>query len=259
MKKILLMGLIGLSAANAEIIGMSGGVGIWKENISGYIKTGDNINYLHNQSALSDGNDKTGDLGLANKSHPYVWLQLIHPLPLIPNIKLQYTRYDTSGDGVASGDLKIFNKTITANSAVHTDLTIDSYDMNVFYNIEPIVANINVGVGVNVLCGDTSVTVKSTNQTSSASFTTPIAYLYANVDSMTLFGMSASAQVKYLNISSLGHYYDYDFNVQYHLSTVIIDATISVGYRYQDILAKDGDDETNLKFNGGYAQIGLKW
>jgi len=259
MKKILISLIIGTTIASADIIGFSVGAGVWQENISGYVKTGDSINYLNNSSARNDGDNNTGDLGLSDKAQPYVWAKLIHPIPFLPNVKLQYTKYDTSGDGIASANLKIFGKTISANDRVHTTLSIDSYDATFFYEIKPIVADFEVGFGVNVFSGDTSVTSLSTNETSSASFTAPLPYLYASVESMSLFGFSANASAKYLNVSSKGHYYDYQGAIKYHFPTPIIDASISIGYKSQDILGKDGDDETNIKFKGAFAQLGVKW
>jgi len=258
MKKILLGLITAFSLSNADVIGFSAGVGVWQENISGYIKTGSSINYLNNKSAETDGNSNTGNLGLSDNSQPYFWLKVIHPLPIIPNIKFQYTKYSTSGTGIASGNFKVFGQEITANDKVHTDLTIDSYDTTLFYEIKPKLVELEAGLGVNVFDGDAKVKSLTTNTTSSASFVAPIPYLYLSAQTMEFSSFSLSAQAKYLNLS-IGHYYDYQGALNYHLATAIVDIMASIGYKSQDILGKNGDDETNIKFKGAFAQLGVRW
>jgi outer membrane protein len=258
MKKISLALLLAGSFASADFLSISGGAGIWQENISGYVKNGDTINYLNNKSAESDGNDKTGNLGLANEIRPYIWAKIIHPIPFIPNIKVQYTNYSTSGDGIVSGDVKIFGRSIAdVNTKAHTDLNINSYDATFFYEIKPVVADIEAGFGVNVL--DSHTKVKTATTTSSGSAISPIPYLYARAETIQLFGFSIEAQGKYLNVSKKGHYYDYSGALKYHLPLPILDISASAGYRYQDILGKNGDDETKLQFKGAFAEIGVKF
>jgi outer membrane protein len=258
MKKLALSLLIAGSFASADFLSISGGAGYWKENISGHIKSGDTTNYLNNKSAETDGNNKTGNLGLSDETQPYIWVKLIHPIPIIPNIKVQYTRYSTSGDGIASGEVKVFGRTITnVNTKIHTDLDIDSYDTTLFYEIKPIVVDLEAGIGVNLL--DSSTTIKTATETASATAIAPIPYLYARAETMHILGFSVEAQGKYLNISSHGHYYDYSGALKYHLPLPVIDISASLGYRYQDILGKDGDNETQLQFKGAFAEIGVKF
>jgi outer membrane protein len=258
MKKISLALLLAGSFASADFLSISGGAGIWQENISGYVKNGDTINYLNNKSAESDGNDKTGNLGLANEIRPYIWAKIIHPIPFIPNIKVQYTNYSTSGDGIASGNVKVFGRSIiNVNDKVHTDLNINSYDATFFYEINPVIVDLEAGFGVNVL--DSHTKVKSSSGISSGKSITPIPYLYAKTGSIQILGCTIEAEGKYLNIPNKGHYYDYSAKLNYHLPFILLDTSASIGYRYQDILGKDGDDETKLQFKGAFAEIGVKF
>jgi outer membrane protein len=260
MKKLALSLLVAGSFASADFLSVSAGAGVWQENISGYVKNGDTINYMNKKSAETDGDNKTGNLGLQDKNQPYIWVKLIHPIPIIPNVKLQYTKYSTSGDGIASGKLKIFDRTIAyLNDKIHTDLDINSYDATLFYEFKPVVVDLEAGVGVNVLLTDTTVTSKTTQQTSSASTVAPIPYLYARAETMQFLGFSIEAEGKYLNVSGTGHYFDYSSALKYHLPLPVLDIYASAGYRYQDILGEDGDNETKLQFKGAFAEIGVKF
>ena len=63
MKKLLLGVALAGSLASADFIGASVGAGMWQENIDGYVKSGDDINYLNKD----DGNANTGDLKLSDE------------------------------------------------------------------------------------------------------------------------------------------------------------------------------------------------
>jgi len=257
MKKLALGLLVAGSFASADFLSISAGAGLWQENISGYVKNGDTINYMNNKAAESDGNSNTGNLGLHNTQQPFVWAKLIQPVPIIPNAKVQYTRYSTSGDGIVSGHLKIFGTDLgNVNTKAHTDLDIDSYDATLFYEIKPVVADLEAGVGLNIL--DSRSKVRVNGDTSSSRVIAPIPYLYARAESMHIAGFSIEASGKYLS-ASLGHYYDYQGAIKYHLPLPLLDISASLGYRSQDMLAKDGGDETKLKFEGAFAEVGVKF
>jgi len=254
-KKLLVGIALAGSLASGDFIGASGGVGIWSQNIDGYVKTGDNINYFNNKSAEKDGDKKTGNLGLSDEQKLYIWAKIIHPIPFIPNLKLQYTQYDTKGKGVATSNFKIFGESISLKDKVETEITIDSYDTTFFYELNPVIADFEGGVGVNILDG--KIDVKTALQKESKDWLVPLPYLYGRVETMNIGGFSVEAQIKYFNISK-GHYYDYQGALKYHLF-LPVDISASIGYKKQDIYGEDGDNSTKIKFEGGFVELGVKW
>jgi len=259
MKKIALGLLTAFSLSQADILSFSMGAGEWQQNIGGYVKKGDDINFFNNKSAEDDGDDHTGNLGLHNQTRPFIWAKIIHPLPFVPNMRLQYTRFDTQGDGKAVSSIKIFGVELSGNANVHTRLAMNSYDATFFYELKPVFADFEAGIGLNVLQGYSKVENKDTGDTTEGKWVTPLPYLYASVETTPIFGVSFESSARYLNVSA-GHYYDYRGGLKYHLKVpFLVDITTSAGYRYQDILGKDGDDKTILRYNGPYAQIGVKW
>jgi len=259
MKKIALGVLTAFSLSYADFLSFDMGAGLWQQNIGGYVKKGDDINYFNNKSAENDDDKHTGNLGLKNVTKPYVWAKFIHPMPFVPNLRLQYTRFDTNGDGKAVGSTKIFGMVeVTADANVHTRLAMNSYDTTLFYEFKPIFADLEAGIGVNILQGYSEVENKDNGDTSTGHWITPLPYLYAKVETMPIFGISIEGSARYLDVSA-GHYFDYRGGVKYHYKLPILDVTTSAGYRYQDIFGKDGDNETRLRYNGAYAQVGVKW
>ena len=66
--------------ANADFLGAEAGYALWTPALTGTIKNG------------SDLVDMEKDLGFGDKeNNSFVWAYLDHPLPLIPNVKIQQT------------------------------------------------------------------------------------------------------------------------------------------------------------------------
>jgi outer membrane protein len=276
MKKISL-GLICaglLTFANADFLSVSAGVGYEQQNIDGYVRNGNAINYFNNSSAQNDGNKNTGDLGLDDKSNPYVWVKFIHPIPILPNIKVQYTRYHSTGHSKwLSGGVEIFGDVnIPAGlTNVYSKLDINSYDITLFYEFKPVVADIEAGFGVDVWRGNTVIDgddatmvnghIVSTNHHRhiDEDWTVPLPYLYANIETMKIFGFSALGYIKWAKAGD-NHHYEYLGALKYTIDILgPINPFIKVGYKYKEAYGVDGDNETKLKYEGVFAEIGAKF
>ncbi len=277
MKKISLAALMVLGAvsfANADFLSISAGAGYEQQNIDGYVKLGDTKNYFNNSSAQSDGNCKTGDFGLKDKSKPYVWVKFIHPVPIIPNIKFQYTKYDTNGhSNYIAGNVKIFDdvKIPTSLTNAYTKQTINSYDLTLFYEIKPVFADIEAGFGIDYWQGNTKIngenvicsngTIKKTGGTTSINkdWSVILPYLYGHVETMQFFGFSVLADVKWAKAGD-NHHYDYSGALKYTIDIPgPVNPFVKLGYRYKEAYGVDGDNETKLEYKGAFLEIGAKF
>ena len=315
------------------------GIGIWQGNISGYTKSGNDLNYFSNSAISTDSDDNTssnnnydnnnsnsnnsdGNLNLSSNIQPYIWVKVTNDKKHFPNIKFLYTRYHSKGEGKIKGKLQLFGKHIgNINSKAKTTLDINSLDTTFFYrfNIKHI-AELEAGIGANILItkikvkkednnqyennnnrsnqdtseGDSSKSQgdnansqnggdsgsnnsNSSNSSNSntnynnndddkvykATIITPIPYLYARIHSKFIKNFTISSQAKYLKLPTL-HYYDYQGGVHYILPVTLLDrfmvkSSIYLGYKYQDIMKKNGDDVTKLNFKGAFAEIDVKF
>ena len=273
MKKLSLALVLGLSFASADLLSVSAGAGLWKEKIDGYAKVGDTINYFNNKSAETDGNCNTGNFGLENKTNPYLWLKVIHPLPLIPNIKLQYTKYDSTGHSKYVAGGKIFgdaNIPVALTNA-NTEFKINSFDLNFFYEIKPVFADIEAGFGLDMWKGNVKITgnyascingnviTLGGNKSINENWAVILPYLYGHIETMKLFGFSAIANIKWAKAGD-NHHYDNSFALKYTIDILgPINPFIKVGYRYKEAYGVDGDNETLLKYKGVFAEMGAKF
>jgi outer membrane protein len=262
MKKLSLALVLGLSFASADLLSVSAGAGLWKEKVDGYVKLGDTINYFNNKSAETDGNSKTGNFGLEDKTNPYVWIKFIHPVPIIPNVKAQYTKYDSTGhSNYIAGNVKIFGDVnidapiINAN----TSQTINSLDLTFFYEIKPVFADIEAGFGVDIWKGNTQIHGNNKLTNINEDWAVILPYLYGHIETMKLFGFSAIANIKWAKAGD-NHHYDNSFALKYTIDILgPINPFIKVGYRYKEAYGVDGDNETLLKYKGVFAEIGAKF
>ena len=266
MKKlsIVLAGLVaGFSFVNADLLSFSVGAGLEQQKIDGYVKTGDTINYFNNKNAEKDTNPKTGNLGLGDKTNPYVWAKLIHPIPVVPNIKFQYTKYHSTGhSNNIAGNIKIFGDVNIPFALTNADtkMDINSYDITLFYEFKPIIADIEAGFGADIWQGKTKIydrTLKK--EIVNQDFTVILPYLYAHLETMQFFGFSALATVKWAKAGD-NHHYDYLGAVKYTIDIPgPVNPFIKVGYRYKEAYGVDGDYKTKLQYKGAFLELGAKF
>ena len=264
MKKISFVLAALISFASADMFSISAGYGYEQQNIGGYVKKDNTKNYFGVKNVDPDKDPFTGYFGLKDKSNPYFWVKIIHPLPLLPNVKFQYTKYETSGHSdYIAGNITIFDD-ITINTPIFdadTYMSIDSYDATFFYEFKPLIADIEVGVGADYWKGKFKI-YDNKNQTyvvnSSGSVVLP--YLYGRLESMQIHGFSVLANAK---VAKLGdkHHYDLFGALKYTVDIPgPVNPFIKVGYKYKEAYYEDENDNiTTLSFSGAFLEIGAKF
>ena len=265
MKKILLSAMLAMGLASfsfAEPIFVSAGVGVWQQKIDGYVKNGNTINYFNKKSAETDGNKNTGNLGLKDKNNPFVWVKIHTIIPLIPNIKLQYTRYNTTGhSNYIAGNVKIFDD-VNINTAItnaSTKQSINSYDITLYYTFNPVFATLNLGGGADIWKGNTKINgyeqITNSPVNINEKWTVVLPYIYGEIQTNSIFGVSLYGDVKWAKAGD-DHHYDYNGGIKYTINIPgPINPSIKLGYRYKEAYGVDGNNETKLRYKGFYLTI----
>jgi len=254
MKKIL--STLALSAvvttlATADLIRLEMGAGAWQQSPSGTItyedSTGASGKYCSNET------DYTG---------AYVWLLLKHPVPIIPNVRLEYTK--VKDKGTATGTFDDF----TAPTGSPSSLEMSEYDIIPYYNILDNTFWTTIDLGIDVKVVDSTYSAEGVTihgigtvgtYTDSTTFAIPMVYGRARVEIPgTQIGLESD--VKYITYDG-STVYDIRAKIDYTFDFNFIQPGIEIGYRTQKFDIKDDDDKTKIEidFSGVYAGFMLRF
>ncbi|WP_165855310.1 TIGR04219 family outer membrane beta-barrel protein [Marinobacter sp. JSM 1782161] len=226
------------SAALADVVGLGANVSYWDSDLTGTASQG------------NDTVDVDDDLNLDSDDNVNLTAILEHPVPLLPNVRLNYTSIEQSGRGRLSTN---YNG-IIVGSEVRSELDLDQVDLTLYYELLDNWVNLDGGLTVRNLDG--KLTVRDTTNTANVSETEvdaviPMLYAAARFD-LPLTGLSVGVEgsgIAYGGDSIL----DGSAYGQYDLSVLRLRA----GYREYSIDYEDGDDALDVEIGGPFISAGL--
>ena len=229
MKKILTTCFILIfpfAGASADTLGFYVGGGSWNHDPSG--------TFSSTQSGSSTIDIKS-DLGVSKKSESYVWMAFEHPVPFLPNIRLEKSSLSNTGN---TSNIYNFNGNTTSGNF---ETTLDSTDAILYYRLLDNWVNLDLGLDVRKIDGRFAIGSES----SSVSATVPMLYASAAFD-LPLTGLSVGADYKVVSYSG-STYNDMRIRAAYEFGVVGIEA----GVRSTKIKISDVDNiNTDLTFKG---------
>jgi outer membrane protein len=239
-KRLLALTILAASASvatQADIVGATAGAYIWKQSWDGDVKAG-------SQSvSMSD------DLNYDNETGKSFYVALEHPVPLLPNIRLQRSDLEITETGTLSKAFRFdgnnYNEGDTVNST--TDLT--HTDATLYYEILDNWVNIDVGLTVRMFDGEVSIREGNDEGSIEIDAPVPMAYVNARLE-LPLTGFYASGLG---NVIAFGDnkITDMTLAVGYELGIL----GLEIGYRNFDVQLEDDNEEANVTVDGYF--IGL--
>ena len=199
----------------------------------------------------ADGDAGDAELGkdgldLESQTSNVLFVSFEHPVPVIPNIKIQKTDLDLSGDGTAS--YEFLNITYMGDTSSQFDLS--HTDLTLYWGVPlPIpFFDINFGLTARQFDGIVSVTDKTTSNTEEQDldFVLPMGYWNVDFDShIGIYGRAELNAIAYDGNSMT----DTTFAVGYTLPLPIpmVDVNIEAGHRM--ISLKTDEDSTDIDIN----------
>jgi outer membrane protein len=231
MKKILTTCFILIfpfAGASADTLGLYVGGGSWSHDPSG--------NFSSTQTGSSTIDVKS-DLNMSKKSESYVWMAFEHPVPLLPNIRLERSSLTNTGN---TGNTFNFND--QTNVTGNYEVTLKSTDLVLYYRLLDNWVNLDLGIDARKIDGTFAL---GTNNSRSVSATVPMLYAAAEFD-LPLPGLSVGADYKVVSYSG-STYNDMRIRAAYEFGVVGIEA----GIRSTKIKISDVDNiNTDLTFKG---------
>jgi outer membrane protein len=239
------MGALLASSLNADIARVEFGGGVWQQTPSGYATRTDGDGLLNlDGTYVSDEKEST---------EVYAWILVKHPLPIIPNLRLEYVTI--SDEGQTSGSVN--GLPITGDAPTTIDMT--QYDVIPYYNIldNTFWTTIDLGLDIKVVESDTDIASSGAFPGYSSSDTTVIPLLYARARvEIPATNIGLETDVKAIT-DGTNTMYDVRAKVDYTFDFVpVIQPALEVGYRIQKLKIDDGSDaQVDLDYSGVYAGL----
>jgi len=126
------------TALSADVLGLSASLSYWTPENSGHIQSG------------GDKIDVENDLGFGDEEFLIFTGAFEHPVPLIPNVRLQFFDMDQVAHGsVSNVDFDGQN----FDGAIQTSLDLTHYDFTLYYEILDNWVNLDLGITAKVFDG----------------------------------------------------------------------------------------------------------
>ena len=259
MKKIITtcaMAALFASSLSADFARVELGGGMWQQTPNGYAERTDGDGVL-NLDGKYVSNEK-------ESSEVYAWILIKHPLPIIPNVRIEYV--SIADEGKTSG--KVAGLSIPGDAP--TTIDMKQYDIIPYYNLldNTFWITVDVGLDIKVVQSDVNVGAVSSgipgvpdfNAYSSSDTTAiPLLYVRGRVE-IPATNIGLEADVKAIT-DGTNTMYDARAKVDYTLGFIpVIQPAIEVGYRVQKMKIDDGSkSQVDIDYSGVYAGLMLRF
>lgn len=238
------------TAANADIVRVEGAVGVWQTDPTGTMKYAGNPSF-----------DVVDNAGLKSSENMYVWVYLKHPVPVVPNLRLEYA--DPAFDG------KVASLTWDGENyaTVNNTLSLTQYDAVLYYNIldNTFWSTIDLGLDIKYIDGNYNLSASSVTAVAvdeAFSITMPLAYARARVQiPVTNIGVEAIARGMSYSDNTV---VDAQIKIDYTMDFIpVVQPGLELGYRYQQVKLDAGsiglDANIDTTFSGVYGGIMVRF
>lgn len=212
---------ISYSSAWADTLGVRGGVGFWGVDFSG--------NAISNVSLHNDLNIKTEDNGFA-----YVALE--HPIPLLPNVKVAYTRVSDSATNTLTKDFVFNGIPFLANQTVNTKFDLTHVDFTFYYEMLDVGYDLDLGITGRYFIGE--LTVSGVKE--DLKVLVPLIYVNAK------FGLPVSGFYADVEINASSYIKDFQLRIGWETEITPGEFGIAIGYRKFHMSADKDDIDVDM-------------
>jgi len=238
------------TAAQADFTRVEVGGGVWQQTPKGYATRTDSDGALKLDGTYTSDENKATD--------NYVWAFVKHPIPIIPNLRLEYASITDKGQTVG----KVDGTVIPGNQKAPTTIDAKQFDIIPYYNIldNTFWTTIDLGIDAKIVKSDVNVGAVSGFNGYSSSDTTvvPLIYLRGRVE-IPATNIGLEANVKAIT-DGTNTVYDAGAKVDYTLDFIpVVQPALEVGYRVEKIKVDDGSTQVDLKYAGMYAGLMLRF
>ncbi|MGQ9427047.1 TIGR04219 family outer membrane beta-barrel protein [Gilvimarinus sp. F26214L] len=247
-KPLCLAGLLSASplAFSDTILGIYAGGGVWQTDLSGEVGDVDRLGA------------NLEDFGLDEQDNEFYYVALEHPIPLIPNIRLQNTDMSMSELSSISRTFDLDGQTYTAGETIASDLDFSHLDATLYYELLDNWVNLDLGLTFRKFDGEVRFRSETTGASSDQTLdeTVPMVYGKAQFNlPLTGFYVSAGGNFTRYDDSDMS---DLQAAVGYMSDGLVLDFGVEVGVRNFSVQLDDVSDlDADLDLEGAFASIYL--
>jgi outer membrane protein len=162
----LLAALLGAGTAQADtLFGIYAGAGMWQQEHSGDVASG------------GESVDVENDLDLGDENNNVLYVAVEHPVPVLPNIRANYTEVSTSGENTLTRTITFSGETFTVSEDLSSEVELKQADAVFYYELLDNVVSLDLGLAARWVDGH--VELSSGSDFARADFEGVIPLLYA--------------------------------------------------------------------------------
>lgn len=210
----------------------------------------------------SFGNDKPSQaFNFEPSTQGSFYMALEHPIPLLPNIRLQYNDLKSNGNTNIDQQFDFSGQSFTVNSTVFNELDLSSTDVVLYYELlDNSVVSLDFGVNAKLVEGRAFVReVAAQGRSAEEEVSQWLPMIFASTKiGIPLTGLDVFANGSFVGWSD-SRMYDVQAGLGYKVvDNLAINVRLKLGYRAVNLRLDDLDNlYTNIDFKGVFAGIEL--
>ncbi|HEY8940057.1 MAG TPA: TIGR04219 family outer membrane beta-barrel protein [Cellvibrio sp.] len=222
-------------AAADTVFGIYAGAGSWQSDYSG---------------SAGDPQVSADELGMKDNNNTFYYIAIEHPVPFLPNLKVQQNNITSDQTGTIKNSFSIDDVIFPAGTNVKTDFDLSSTDATLYYEFLDNWLNLDLGVTLRKYSGHLKAEAMTLRDEIDIDATVPLIYGKFQFD-LPLTGFSAGVEGNFISYDG-NNLHDYNAKISYMFDSAL-DLGLEVGYRTMKIDINEDDVSTNLELKGPYA------
>lgn len=243
-------GILPLSAQADTIFGIYAGAAQWTQEYSGTFGSSDSNAPEVCAPGCIETIDLNNTLGLDEEKGNTLWVAVEHPIPLLPNIKLERNELKANGRKETASDIYFGDEPpLEAGTVINTEFDLSHSDYVLYYELLDNWVSVDFGIDVKQFDGKISLSNDDATLEEELDAPIPMLYLAAKFD-LPLTGLSFGAQGSGISAGGAS-LKDIRFNVAYEFTFGL---GIEAGHRNMTIEIDPDEEDVfgDLEFKGNY-------
>lgn len=241
MKKLILatsFTLLCAPLAQADtIFGVYAGVGSWMADADG---------------TAGDPSVSLNELGVEKHANNYFYIAIEHPVPLVPNLRVQQNNINSQQTATITRSFTIDGTNFVVGENIHSDFDLSHTDATLYYEILDNWVNIDIGVTARKFKGYVEANSSTRSKKVDIDQTLPLTYAKLQFD-LPFSGLSAGFEGNYISYKE-NDLTDYSAKLSYLFDSAF-DVGVEVGYRKMAFNVDESDMQGDFNLKGPYAAL----